>query len=145
MQKITIKRTGKDDLVFMGEQVATVNDQKDHEGSMINLQLSLYRAALGVYVLSITLADNSASKSSILHGAVSFTDIEDINDFLLSEEGRGIADLLLLLLEQASETRKSSSSRSQRIIPNFVPGINEESGSAAGHEQRVSAQSLRGL
>ncbi|MFW5730812.1 MAG: hypothetical protein ACOCV7_04110 [Desulfonatronovibrionaceae bacterium] len=125
MQTIRLKRTGKHELVFTGEQIATVNDQKDYQGSTVNLQLTLYRASLGVYILSITLEKNFNSSQSILHGAVSFADIKDINDFLLSEEGRGIAELLLLLLEQASELRQSSASESRRIIPNFTSGINE--------------------
>lgn len=121
MEKIRIKRTNQSDLVFTGTQIATVNDQKKAEDTLVGLQLTLYQTTVNAYILAITLEDNREAGPKVLHGAVSFVTIEDVRDFLLSEEGQGIADLLLLLLEQAAETRFYVPGDRQKIIPNFTP------------------------
>lgn len=120
MEKIRVKRTNQDDLVFTGKQIATVNDQKKAENTVVGLQLTLYQTTVHAYVLAITLQDNREDRPKVLHGAVSFVTIEDVRDFLVSEEGRGIADLLMLLLEQAAETRFVPVENRQKIIPNFA-------------------------
>ncbi|MFP4108167.1 MAG: hypothetical protein ACLFTF_06610 [Desulfonatronovibrio sp.] len=120
MERIRIKRTNQKDLVFTGKQIATVNDQKKTEDTVVGLQLTLYQSTVNAYILAITLEDNRQTESKVLHGAVSFVTIDDVRDFLLSEEGQGIADLLLLLLEQAAKTRFFVSEGRQTIIPNFA-------------------------
>ncbi len=126
MQKIRIKRTNQSDLVFIGEQIATVNDQKKTEDTVVGLQLTLYQTTVNAYILAITLEDNRKAGPKVLHGAVSFVTIDDVHDFLLSEEGRGIADLLLLLLEQAAKTQSAGARDQHKIIPNFAPRGNTE-------------------
>ncbi len=120
MEKIRVKRTSQKDLVFTGKQIATVNDQKKTEDTVVGLQLTLYQTTIRSFILAITLEDNRQNGPKVLHGAVSFVTIEDVKDFLLSEEGQGIADLLLLLLEQAAETEFSAVGDRQKIIPNFA-------------------------
>ena len=105
MKKIRIKRTDQSDLVFTGEKIATVNDLRNAGDTVIGLQLTLYQASVKAYILAITLQDKRNSRPNVLHGAVSFVSIEDVQEFLLSKEGRGIADLLLLLFKQVAETR----------------------------------------
>ncbi len=126
MRKIRIKRTNQKDLVFTGEQIATVNDQKKAEDTVVGLQLTLYQTTVNAYILAITLQDNRKAEPKVLHGAVSFVRIEDVRDFLLSEEGRGIADLLMLLLEQAAKTRSAAAEDRQKIIPNYAPKGNTD-------------------
>lgn len=126
MRKIRIKRTNQSDLVFTGEQIATVNDQKKAVDTVIGLQLTLYQTTVKAYILAITLQDNRNAGPKVLHGAVSFVTIDDVHDFLFSEEGRGIADLLMLLLEQAARTRFPTAGDRQKIIPNFAPRGNTD-------------------
>ncbi len=100
MRSVRIKRTNKDDLVFTGELLAMVDDQKYVRDRAVGLELSLYQTAVGKFILAITIHDYQPAKPESLCGAVSFSSIKDIFDFCQSREGRGIADLVLLLLEQ---------------------------------------------
>lgn len=104
MRKVTIKRTNQDDLVFTGELLASVNDQRRVQDSLFGLQLALYQTRVNAYILSITVHVYRSSKPETFYGAVSFARMEDIHDFLVSREGLGISDLVLLLLEQISRT-----------------------------------------
>lgn len=124
MRKIIIKRTNQDDLVFTGEPIASVKGQKKAEDRVIQLQLTLYQTRIKAYVLGITLHDSRVLGSEPLRGAVSFITIDDIHDFLLSEEGRGIADLVLLLLEQVVEARLFPDSEKQLVVSNFTMRAN---------------------
>jgi len=120
MQQYRIKRTNLDDLVFTGELLASVDDLGRTGDSVVGLQLVLYHTRVGVYVLAITVHDYRSSRPKILHGAVSFPNLEDIHIFLQSREGRGIADLVLLLLEEVARTGKHSVEPIQQTIPDHL-------------------------
>ncbi len=119
MQEFRIKRTNQEDLIFTGELLASVDDHGRAGDSVVGLQLSLYHTRLKVYILAITVHDYRSSRPKILYGAVSFPTIENIHDFLLSKEGRGISDLVHLLLEKVAETEKTTLEGGQKIIPDL--------------------------
>ncbi len=126
MQKIRIKRTNQSDLVFTGEQIATVKGQKKAKDTVVDLHLTLYQTKVNAYILAIILQDNRKDGPKVLHGAVSFVSFEDLRAFLFSEEGRGISDLLMLLLERAANTQLFTEKDRQKIIPNFAPRGNTD-------------------
>jgi hypothetical protein len=117
MRKIRIKRTSQDDLVFTGKLLASVNDHRRVQDSLFGLQIALYQTRVKAYILTITVRDYRPSKPETLYGAVSFTNIKAIHDFLLSKEGRGISDQVLLLLEQIARTDKPAMEDEFKIIP----------------------------
>ncbi len=128
MRKIIIKRTDQSDLVFTGEKIATVNDQRNAGDTIIGLRLTLYHTSIETYILGITLQDSREFKPNVLYGAVSFVTIDDVREFLLSKEGRGIADLLLLLLRKALKT-SFPPEETDRNYPEFLSGREYRSGS----------------
>ena len=117
MRKMRIKRTNQDDLVFTGKLLASVNDQRRVKDSLFGLQVALYQTRVKVYILTITVHDFRPSRPKTLYGAVSFAKMEYIHGFLLSKEGRGISDLVLLLLEQIARTDKPAEKGEFKIIP----------------------------
>jgi len=121
MQQYRIKRTNQDDLIFTGEMLASVDDLGSTGDSVVGLQLALYHTSVGVYVLAITVHDYRSSRPRILHGAVSFPNLGDIHIFMQSREGRGIADLVLILLEEIAKTGRHSIEHRQQIVPDY-PG-----------------------
>ena len=117
MRKIRIKRTSQDDLVFSGELLAWVNDQRRVQDNLFGLQVALYQTRVKAYILTITVHDYRPSKPETLYGAVSFARMKDIHDFLQSKEGRGISDLVLLLLEQIARNDNPDMEGEFKIIP----------------------------
>lgn len=107
MQKIRLKRTGRDDLVFTGALLATVDDQGRSESSFNWLKLSLYQTSTKAYILGFTLHRYSSAGHKNLSSAVAFASMEDIRDFLCREECQEITDLLEILLKQATKTKKA--------------------------------------
>ena len=117
MRKMRIKRTNQDDLVFTGKLLASVNDQRRVQNSFFGLQVALYQTSVKAHILTITVHDYRPSRPETLYGAVSFAKMKDIHDFLQSKEGRGISDLVLLLLEQIARTDKPAMEGEFKIIP----------------------------
>lgn len=107
MQKIRLKRTKRDDLVFSGVLLASVDDQ-DHGGSDFSwLKLLLYQTSTRAYILGVTLHWYSSSGRKDLSSAVAFDSIEDVREFLCREKCRYIAHLKDNLLKRAAKTKKA--------------------------------------
>ncbi len=107
MQKIRLKRSDRDDLVFTGTLLASVDDQYRNESNFSWLKLSLYQTSSKAYILGVTLHRYSSTGLKNLCSAVAFTSIEDIRDFLCRDECRDISELLDILLKQATKTKKA--------------------------------------
>lgn len=83
MQEIRLHRNGRDDLVFVGEHLATVDD-REWMGIAPNWwELALYHAEAGGYVLSSIFYLNYPRRR-ILRGALAFKDIADVRDYVVS-------------------------------------------------------------
>lgn len=123
MRKIRIRRTNQSDLVFTGFLLAMVDDQKYVRDRAVGLELSLYQTAVGKFILAITIHDYQPAKPESLYGAVSFSSMKDICDFRQSREGRGIADLVLLLLEQLPREYKLFGNGRMH---NYAPAVRTE-------------------
>ncbi len=125
MQSFRIKRTRHEDLVFTGKLLASVDEKNRAEHSLVRLQLDLYQTIVKAYILSIILNDYRSSNVKTLYGAISFAKIEDIHDFILTREGRGISDLVHMLLEQITKTQNSFTEDSGQDFISEADGRNE--------------------
>lgn len=106
MQTIRLKRTNRDDLVFAGVLLSSVDDQDRSESNFSWLKLLLYQTSTKAYILGITLHRYSSSGCKDLNSAIAFSSIEDIQDFLSCEECRDISYLIDILLKKAVKTKK---------------------------------------
>ncbi|SDB52006.1 hypothetical protein SAMN05660653_02587 [Desulfonatronum thiosulfatophilum] len=128
MQEYRIKRMNLDDLVFTGVMLASVDDENRTVNSSTRLQLALYHTVAGAYILGIILSHNGISEEKVFNGAITFASLEDIHLFLLSEEGRSIADLVYLLLAQLIEPEEEVAEA--RKVKHHIPFRERETVSA---------------
>lgn len=117
MQEIRLKRTKHEDLVFTGELLAEVIDLDPDGFRTVGLKLALYQTRVGAHILAVTVHDYRTSGSKIFYCALSFSSVKGIYDFVISREGLGLADSVLLLLDQAAKTAKPAINRRQQFIP----------------------------
>ncbi|BFR49398.1 hypothetical protein RVX_R24590 [Nitratidesulfovibrio sp. HK-II] len=83
MQEIRLHRNGREDLVFIGEHLATVDD-REWMGIAPNWwELALYRSEAGRLVLSSVFYLNFP-RHRVLRGAVVFQDIADVRDYVVN-------------------------------------------------------------
>lgn len=115
MQKIRLKRMNHPDLVFSGDLVASVDDQRKLANIPTRLQLALYKTAVGRFILSVVLHHYPSSEPKIFHGALAFDSFADIRDFLASEDGRGLSETAGELIKQASQGRRFDSRKNSLI------------------------------
>ncbi|WP_052813153.1 hypothetical protein [Desulfonatronum thioautotrophicum] len=106
MQTIRLKRTGREDLVFSGMVLASVDNQDRNESNFSWLKLSLYQTSSEAYILGLTLHRYSPAGVNNLCSAVAFHSIEDIQEFLVQEKCRDISALVHKLVKEAVKTRK---------------------------------------
>lgn len=81
MNEFRIKRNGKEDLVFTGEELVAVDD-REWMGIAPNWwELRLYRTAVGKYILASTFHLNYPRRGQ-MHGAVVFSSRSDVGEYL---------------------------------------------------------------
>ncbi|GAB6058091.1 hypothetical protein [Desulfonatronum parangueonense] len=128
MQEYRIKRMNLEDLVFHGVLLASVDDENRTVNCSTRMQLALYRSAADAYILGIILRHSGDLEEKVFNGAITFASIEDIHLFLLSDEGRSIADLVYLLLAQLIEPEVDAVEDRKRM--HHAPFRNREAVSA---------------
>ncbi|PTN37170.1 hypothetical protein [Desulfonatronum sp. SC1] len=108
MQEIRLKRMNHPDLVFNGDLVASVDDQRMTASIHTRLQLSLYKTAVGRFILALALHHFPSSEPKTFHGALAFDSFATIRDFLASEDGRALSDTAGQLLERTGHAPRSA-------------------------------------
>ncbi|TVQ98327.1 MAG: hypothetical protein EA399_10665 [Desulfovibrionales bacterium] len=103
MSEIRLATMHRGDLVFNGDLLASEHEPEQDLSSTVQMHLELYRSESGGYILAVELCDRHTSPASFLNGAVVFDSIESIQDFITSDDARGIADLMERLLLQVVE------------------------------------------
>ncbi len=122
-----------DDLVFTGVLLASVDDQNRTQNSSTRLQLALYQTLSEAYILAITLHHNheGAADGKTFNGAITFASLDDIHLFLMSEEGRAIADLVMILLDQVVQPQRETAQK-RRGVHTAVTSYGEREEPGAG-------------
>jgi hypothetical protein len=115
MQQIRLKRMNHPDLVFSGELVASIDDQRMTANIPTRLQLSLYKTAVGRFILAVVLHHLPSSEPKIFHGALAFESLASIRDFLAGSDGRDLSDPVGVLLEQTGHAPQSAGKERARI------------------------------
>ncbi|WP_045220951.1 hypothetical protein [Desulfonatronum thioautotrophicum] len=100
MSEIRLATMHRGDLVFNGDLLATEQEPEQGVSSTVQMQLQLYRSDQGGYILAVELCDRHTLPASFLNGAVVFDSIQSIQEFIASDDARGIADLMERLLLQ---------------------------------------------
>ncbi|SMP71262.1 hypothetical protein SAMN06295888_11789 [Desulfonatronum zhilinae] len=107
MQAIRLKRTCRDDLVFTGVLLSSVDEQDRCETSFSGINISLYQTSTKAYILGITLHRYCSLGHENFSSTVAFDSIDDILDFMCHEECQDISLLVEILLKKANQTIKS--------------------------------------
>lgn len=82
MQQFSLKRNGRDDLVFTGEKLVVVDD-REWMGIAPNWwELTLYRTEVGRFILASVFYLNYPRRK-VMHGALVFEDPDDVREYLL--------------------------------------------------------------
>ena len=84
MQTVSLKRNGKEDLVFIGELLVSLDDREVMGVTPNWWELKLYKTSVGKFILSSTFHINYPTRKT-LHGALSFTEAEHIQHYLVNE------------------------------------------------------------
>ena len=84
MQTVSLKRNGKDDLVFTGELRVSLDDRELMGVTLNWWELKLYKTSVGKFILSSTFHINYPSRRT-LHGALSFSEAEHVQHYLVNE------------------------------------------------------------
>jgi len=104
MQKIRLKRTNHEDLVFTGKLLSSVDDQDRNASNFSWLKITLYQTSTSAYILGITLHRYNSAGLNNFSSAVAFDSIQDLRGFAKHKKCRNISDLLDILLKQATKT-----------------------------------------
>ncbi|SIN99487.1 hypothetical protein [Halodesulfovibrio marinisediminis] len=84
MQTVSLKRNGKEDLVFTGELLVSLDDRELMGVTPNWWELKLYKTSIGKFILSSTFHINYPSRRT-LHGALSFSKAEHLQHYLVNE------------------------------------------------------------
>jgi len=84
MQTVSLKRNGKEDLVFTGELLVSLDDRELMGVTPNWWELKLYKTTVGKFILSSTFHINYPSRRT-LHGALSFSEAEHVQHYLVNE------------------------------------------------------------
>ena len=84
MQTVSLKRNGKDDLVFTGELLVSLDDRELMGVTPNWWELKLYKTSVGKFILSSTFHINYPNRRT-LHGALSFSEAEHVQHYLVNE------------------------------------------------------------
>lgn len=96
MEEIKLKRNGKEELIFTGELLVSMDDRHLMGANPNWWELAIYKSTTGKYILASTFHLNYPRRKD-MHGAISFTTPEGIREYLVREcNGPAlIADTLL--------------------------------------------------
>lgn len=106
MQKIRLERSDRDDLVFTGRLVASVDNQEKDDASFRLLKLALYKTSRNAYIIGIVIHGYSSTGPEYFTTALAFDSLDDIRDFLCCDESIQIASSLNALLRKAVTLEK---------------------------------------
>ncbi|ABB39638.1 hypothetical protein Dde_2843 [Oleidesulfovibrio alaskensis G20] len=128
MNEIKIKRNGKDDLVFTGEELVTVDDREWMGVAPNWWELKLYRSAVGKYILASTFHLNYPRRSR-MYGAVVFSSKNDVAEYL--RECNSPNMIVDALMRRASLHERRAEERSTAMHMPFVEALLEAGAGAA--------------
>jgi hypothetical protein len=81
MKEYSVKRNGKDDLVFSGELLVILDDRELMGVTPNWWELSLFKTCVGKYILASTFHINYPHRRK-MHGAICFSSAENVRDYL---------------------------------------------------------------
>lgn len=84
MQTVSLKRNGKENLVFTGELLVNLDDREVMGVTPNWWELKLYKTSIGKFILSSTFHINYPNRRT-LHGALSFSEAEHLQHYLVNE------------------------------------------------------------
>lgn len=84
MQSVSLKRNGKEDLVFTGELLVSLDDRELMGVTPNWWELKLYKTSIGKFILSSTFHINYPNRRT-LHGALSFSEAAHVQHYLVNE------------------------------------------------------------
>ncbi len=84
MKEYAVKRNGKEELVFSGDLLVSLDDREWMGVTPNWWELSLYRSSVGKYILASTFHINYPSRRK-LHGAICFSSAEAVREYLLHD------------------------------------------------------------
>ena len=84
MKTVSLKRNGKENLVFTGELLVNLDDRELMGVTPNWWELKLYKTSIGKFILSSTFHINYPNRRT-LHGALSFSEAEHLQHYLVNE------------------------------------------------------------
>ncbi|MEZ0576155.1 hypothetical protein [Halodesulfovibrio aestuarii] len=84
MQTVSLKRNGKENLVFTGELLVSLDDREVMGVTPNWWELKLYKTSIGKFILSSTFHINYPNRRT-LYGALSFSEAEHLQHYLVNE------------------------------------------------------------
>jgi len=115
MKLFSLKRKGKEDLVFFGNLLARVDDRNCEDSLQYWVELSLYRTRVGKYILATSIHFRKHLETDF-HGAVAFETAADLHEFLF-KQGAGLHKVITRLLRQAEQNDRAFTAPEEFEIP----------------------------
>ncbi|GFM32237.1 hypothetical protein LN040_07995 [Desulfovibrio subterraneus] len=84
MREYSVKRNGKEELVFTGDLLVTLDDREWMGVTPNWWELTLYKTSVGKYILASTFHINYPGRRK-MHGAISFSSAEAVRDYLVHD------------------------------------------------------------
>lgn len=134
MKEYAVKRNGKDDLIFSGELLVSIDDREWMGVTPNWWELSLFRTSIGKYILASTFHVNYPSRRK-MHGAICFASATAVRDYLLHDcNGPSmIADALITRAARRDDSFRTRPVAQQPSVPAFrLPATTEHAGVPAG-------------
>lgn len=131
MEKITLKRNGREDLVFLGEQLVAIDDRELMGVTPNWWELSLYRTDTKKYVLASTFHLNYPYRRK-MYGAVCFNDPQGVREYLVNECNGPVMIAEALLSRAARRDSAFATGRQSERMLLPVPDLGSSSGAGAG-------------